>query len=137
MEVWEGELARTPSGAGLQLTLPIGAGSLPATPSGLGCSLRYPPESDHYRRHPRGLGNRQHHPWGLGFLQQPPLRLKDPQSPPWESGNPNQLLNTEDCLPKSTMHEIPLGIPLIPHLECQSKHPSYHQQSVPTAYLQE
>jgi hypothetical protein len=36
MEVWEGELTRTPSGAGSQLALPIGAGSLPATPSGAG-----------------------------------------------------------------------------------------------------
>jgi hypothetical protein len=67
MEVWEGELARTPSGARLQLALPIGAGSLPATPSGAGLQLAIPTEPDHYQRHPRGLGNRQHHPWGSVF----------------------------------------------------------------------
>ena len=105
-------------------------------PRGLGCSSRYPPEPDHYRRHPRGLGNYQHHPRGLGFLQQPPLRLKDPQSPPWESGNPDQLLDTEDCLPKSTICETLLGIPIIPRLEFQSKQPSCHQQSAPIAYPQ-
>jgi hypothetical protein len=49
----------------------------------------------------------------------------------------HQPLDTEDCLPKSTMREILPGIPLIPCLEYQSKHPSYHLQSVLTAYLLE
>jgi hypothetical protein len=116
-------------------------------PRGLGCSSRYPLEPDHYRRHPRGLGcssryppepdHYRRHPRGLSFLQWPPLRLKDPQSPRCESGNPDQLLDITDYFPKSTMHETLLGIPLIPRLELQSKHPSCRQQSAPTAYTQE
>jgi hypothetical protein len=35
------------------------------------------------------------------------------------------------------MHETLLGMPLIPRLEFQSKHPSCRQQSAPTAYPQE
>jgi hypothetical protein len=35
------------------------------------------------------------------------------------------------------MHEMLPGIPLIPHLECQSRRPSYHHQLVLTADLQE
>lgn len=62
--------------------------------------------------------------------------MKDPLSPPCGSGNPDQHLGIEDCLLKSTMHETPLKIPLIPRMEFPNRQSSCHLQLAPTAYLQ-